>query len=145
MPRLDLPAVALLCLATTAIAQESGIKGDWRTPDGAMIRVSECGTAVCASILQLEPNTPSRVDGNNPDLSKRAQKLCGLQIGYGFHLVDANHAEDGRLYDPKSGKTYRGSMTSAGAHLSLRGYVGLKAFGRTETWTRATEKATTCS
>lgn len=53
------------------------------------------------------------------------------------------HAEGGTLYDPKSGKTYRGEMTASGNALALRGYIGLKVFGRTETWTR-TQAATPC-
>ena len=60
----------------------------------------------------------------------------GLEIGRGFRLTDPAHAEDGTLYDPKSGKTYHGVMESAGDKLKLRGYVGIKALGRTEVWTR---------
>ncbi|MGH9588053.1 MAG: DUF2147 domain-containing protein, partial [Acidobacteriaceae bacterium] len=72
------------------------------------------------------------------------RSLCGMKIGTGFKLVDPNRAQDGKLYDPKSGKTYTGSMTRDGNKLNLRGYVGIPFFGRTETWTRAPDSITAC-
>ena len=110
-----------------------------------MVRVAACGSEFCATLVQLSPDTPSYVDGENPDKAKRSRKLCGLQIGYGFELVDPTHAENGHVYDPQSGKTYHGSMTSHGDTLSLRGYIGVKAFGRTETWKRLAKPVTVCS
>jgi uncharacterized protein (DUF2147 family) len=67
-----------------------------------------------------------------------------LQIGRGFHLADSSHADGGQLYDPKSGKTYSGSMASDGDSLKLRGYVGIKLFGRTEVWTRTHGNVPAC-
>ncbi len=138
----------LFSLVAVASAQDKGVRGDWRTPGGAVVRVAPCGgdgKALCATLLQLEPNPPALVDGKNPNPAERTRKLCGLQIGYGFQPVDPAHAEDGHLYDPKSGKTYRGTMTSAGNQLSLRGYIGIKALGRTEQWTRTAAPTASCS
>jgi uncharacterized protein (DUF2147 family) len=43
----------------------------------------------------------------------------------------------GRVYDPNSGNTYRGTITLIDADtLKLRGYVGITLFGRTEIWKR---------
>lgn len=143
-----LPALAIvsaLVLVPTLLAQDKGVRGDWRTPGGAVVRVANCGSDVCATLLQLEPNAPTRFDTNNPDAALHTRKLCGLQIGYGFHLTDPAHAEDGHLYDPKSGKTYKGVMSSDGNTLDLRGYIGIKAFGRSEHWIRTSESTPTCS
>ena len=145
MSRTALLALLFLAALPVASAQDKGIRGDWRTPDGAVVRVETCGTDLCATLVQLGPEAPTRFDGQNPDAAKHTRKLCGLQIGYGFHLADANHAEDGHLYDPKSGKTYKGSMASEGSTLDLRGYVGIKAFGRTERWTRTTTQVPPCA
>jgi uncharacterized protein (DUF2147 family) len=135
-------SAALLVLALSAAAQDKGVAGNWRTPGGAVVRVAPCGADVCATLLQLEPNAPTRFDEKNPDPAKHTRELCGEQIGYGFHLTDPSHAEDGHLYDPKSGKTYKGVMTAEGDQLHLRGYVGIKAFGRTEEWTRTAQTPT---
>jgi hypothetical protein len=79
------------------------------------------------------------VDNNNPDTSLRGRSLCGVRIGEGFQPVSPTRAEEGRLYDPKSGRTYRGRMESHGDELSLRGYIGISILGRTERWSRTPE------
>ena len=145
MSRIAPLALAVLTLVPAAIAQENGVRGDWRTPGSAVVRIAACGPDLCATLLQLEPNAPIHLDENNPDPALHTRKLCGLQIGYGFHLTDPTHAEGGHLYDPKSGRTYRGAMASHGSELNLRGYVGIKLFGRTETWTRLPSPSPTCS
>lgn len=136
----------LLCSTSLAAPQpsSSGVIGDWRTPGGAVVRVAPCAQDLCATLLQLGPDAPTRVDSNNPDPGKRQVSLCGLRIGYGFHIDSPNHAADGHLYDPKTGKTYKGTMESHGQSLSLRGYVGFRAFGRTEEWTRLPNGQPTC-
>jgi uncharacterized protein (DUF2147 family) len=125
--------------AMTAWAQGGGVLGIWQEPGGAKIEVHRCGGAVCLKVLTLSRDAPGTVDMKNPDAALRARPVIGLEIGQGFHLDDANHAEGGRLYDPKSGRTYSGTMTSDGATMRLRGYVWLKMFGRTEEWKRVSE------
>ena len=109
-----------------------------------MIEVVSCGERVCARLIGISRSAPSQVDGLNPNAALRNRPLCGLEIGSGFKPVDAGRAEDGKLYDPKSGKTYSGSIQRDGDKLALRGYVGLKVFGRTEIWTPATPVAPVC-
>ena len=133
----------LFAAAAQSASASKGVVGTWREPGGSVLQVLPCGADVCAKLTGLSPSVPSKVDGLNPDPALKTRPLCGLQIGTGFHLTDPDHAKDGRLYDPKSGKTYHGAMTAEGDHLHLRGYLGLKAFGRTEEWTRTSE-APTC-
>jgi uncharacterized protein (DUF2147 family) len=125
-------------------AQSFTVLGDWREPTGSVIEIFHCGKDVCAKMVAISKQAPTQLDKNNPDPKSRTHPLCGLQIGYGFHLTDPTHADGGRLYDPKSGKTYHGTMTAEGNQLHLRGYVGFKAFGKTETWTRTDRSAATC-
>ena len=142
MPRI-LPALALLAaLSGVAQARDAGVLGDWREPGGSVIRIAPCENSVCATLAAVKSPTP--YDGNNPDPAQRMRRLCGLAIGYGFHLADPTHANGGQLYDPKTGKTYHGEMTSEGDTLKLRGYVGIRAFGRTETWTRVSALEQIC-
>ena len=43
--------------------------------------------------------------------------------------------DDGEIYDPKSGNTYRGTINMVSKNrLNLRGYVGISWFGRTSHW-----------
>ena len=64
--------------------------------------------------------------------------------GTGFKLKDADHGVNGRIYDPETGKTYKSEMSSEGNTLSLRGYIGFKALGRSETWKRTSAESATC-
>ena len=41
----------------------------------------------------------------------------------------------GRIYDPKSGKTYRSVLERDGAALTVKGCIAI--FCKTQTWTRA--------
>ena len=131
-----LASLFLLCFQLKA--EDPGLLGFWKEPTGSVIHVDRCGPDICATLVFIRPSAPSRVDSHNPDAALHTRSLCGLRIGQAFHLAQPNKAEGGTLYDPKSGKTYRGAMTSTGNQLSLRGYVGLPMFGRSETWTRTT-------
>ena len=42
--------------------------------------------------------------------------------------------EDGKIYNPKNGKTYRCSMWLEGKELKVRGHLGI--FHETQTWKR---------
>jgi uncharacterized protein (DUF2147 family) len=55
----------------------------------------------------------------------------------GFSALDETTWGKGSLYDPKSGKSYRGKIhLAAPGRLELRGYIGIPLFGRTSVWTR---------
>ena len=141
-------AIVLCALSASAVhgaAPDTSLAGDWITPDQSALRVAPCGGDLCIRITRLPPNNPYSTDGLNPDTQLRTRPLCGLEIGRGFHTSSPDRAEDGSLYDPKSGKTYRGSMMVEGDQLHLRGYIGLKLFGRTETWTRSKAPIQVCT
>lgn len=134
-------AAALTAAAATAHAQAPAVRGYWQTPSGDIIRIDPCGRELCLEIAALSRGKHPLTDTRNPDPKLRSRALCGLRIGEGFVQVDPQHARDGHLYDPKSGRTYNGRMTVAGNLLQLRGYVGLSMFGRSETWARASRPA----
>lgn len=142
MKQILIPALFLLSLV--AQAQNNSVLGNWTNPTGSTIQIYRCGANVCARLIAIRKNAPSRVDGKNPNPALRSRPLCGLQIGTNFHLTYPGHAEGGQLYDPQSGRTYSGMMTRDGDKLKLRGYIGLSLFGRTEIWTQAPANITPC-
>ncbi len=139
-----LAALSITALFAHADVADRGLLGIWKEPGGGMIQVESCGPALCLKLVGLPRDAPSTVDGLNPDESLRTRALCGLEIGQGFQRKDGQHADGGSLYDPKSGRTYKGTIASEGNTLKLRGYVGIKAFGRSETWMRSSGEARTC-
>lgn len=130
-------AAALTMASVSAHAQTPTVIGYWQTPSGAIVRILPCGQKLCVEIAELSRGNHPLTDMRNPDPKLRSRPLCGLRIGQGFLETDPQHASRGRLYDPKSGRTYSGQMTAEGDLLHLRGYLGVPIFGRTETWSRA--------
>ena len=64
--------------------------------------------------------------------------IVGLEIIKGLQHVDNNNYANGRILDPLAGKMYslKGRLAANGKRLTLRGYVGISAIGRTQTWIR---------
>ncbi len=135
--------------AVSNAAGSDAILGTWDNEEkDAKIDIIRCGDKFCGMIVWLKnpnyppgskdgaPGTP-RLDNNNPDENLRKNQILGLEIVRDFAYVGNNTWSGGRVYDPKSGKTYRGKMTLADPdRLELRGYVGIPLFGRSTTWTR---------
>lgn len=55
-----------------------------------------------------------------------------------FKSVGQNKYDKGSILDPQSDKTYRFSLTVSpdGEKLTARGYIGISAIGRNQTWYR---------
>ena len=137
--------VLVAMLGSVAWGQSNGVEGKWRTPAGSIVNVYACGDAVCLKLVQIERDSPGTEDRNNPDPKLQSRPLCGLEMGSGFKKdADGKKAEGGTLYDPKSGKTYSGSLAAEGDTLHLRGYIGVKLFGRTEEWSRVSGPVASC-
>jgi uncharacterized protein (DUF2147 family) len=141
---LVLKPIALILLALPAAAADP-LAGDWVTGDGkAHVRLALAadGKTETGSIVWLQsPNDDSgkpRVDDRNPDEAQRARAIMGLTIVTGLAPDGDDGWDDGRIYDPMSGKTYRCKATLAkdGKTLRFRGYIGISLLGRSETWTR---------
>jgi len=122
-----------------ALSQSAPLVGVWQEPSGSVIRIGTCANELCLWLIAISKSAPTERDIHNPDPALRSRALCGLKIGIGFKMSDPNHASGGTLYDPKSGKTYRGEMSVVNSKLELRGYVGIPLFGRSEIWTVPTE------
>jgi uncharacterized protein (DUF2147 family) len=126
------------------IAQNEGDKilGTWLTTEGkAHILITKYSDKYGGKIVWLKnPNDEygkPKVDKKNPDPAKRSNPTVGLNNLLGFTYDGDGEYEDGTIYDPANGKTYKCVMHLEGDNvLKVRGYVGVTALGRTETWTR---------
>jgi len=140
--------IILLSAATAFGAGLIGILGIWKTDmDEAKIEIFMCEEKICGKIIWLKNpvytnsndgqlGTPV-IDRKNPDPALKSRPVLGLRILEGFTEVGENYWEEGSIYDPKSGNTYRGKMhLAAPDRLQLRGYIGIPLFGRTSVWTR---------
>ena len=128
---------AAFAFATPAMAADS-IMGDWVTEErDAIIRISQCGKSVCGRIhkyLVTPPNGVGQKDINNPDKSLRSRTLLGMPILTGFRPDD--DIWRGKVYDPKSGKTYRSEVSLKSRNkLKMKGCIAFICQG--QDWTRA--------
>jgi uncharacterized protein (DUF2147 family) len=145
-----LAMLSILLFGAVAHATVSDdILGVWTNEEkDGRIEIFKCGEKYCGRIVWAkEPNYPEgskegppgtpRLDHNNPDPQLRKTPIMGLQIVHDFVYAGDNSWKQGKVYDPKNGRTYRGSMTLVSPNrLDLRGFIGISLFGRTTVWTR---------
>jgi uncharacterized protein (DUF2147 family) len=128
---------ATMAFATPALAANP-IIGDWVTQErDAIIRISQCGKTVCGRIhkfLVTPPNGVGQKDIHNPDKNLRNRTILGLAILTGFTPDD--DIWRGKVYDPKSGKTYRSEVSLQSANrLKMKGCIAFICQG--QDWTRS--------
>lgn len=137
--------VATYVLAWAAVSQ-AGIDGQWTTFDDrthqerATVEIVGDGRTFTGRIVALhtapgEDPEPRCTNCSGPD---RDQPVLGLEI---MHVTAASDGRtyEGRILDPDEGLRYRCIVTpdADGKELSIRGYVGIPALGRTVVWSRA--------
>lgn len=138
-------AAAAMLLCAQAWADAASPVGLWKTIDDhtgkptALIRIVDAGGELSGRVERLfraagEPADPvcDKCEG-----ARRGQPILGMTILSGMTPEGAEFA-GGQILDPANGKTYRSKMrlVDGGKKLDVRGYIGLPAFGRTQTWIR---------
>lgn len=117
--------------------------GVWEPSHGkARIKIDKIADKYFGKIVWLrEPNDPetgeAKVDKNNPDESMRDVPLKGYRILKDFKYDGKGEWSDGTIYDPENGSTYNCVIKLKDDNtIEIRGYIGVKTFGRTDTWKR---------
>lgn len=135
MKKIIFAFVAML-FATFSYAQ---IEGKWKTID------DETGKA--KSIVEIFKKSDGKYYGKIQQLlsppennncvkctdDRKNKPLVGMEIIRGLKK-DGNEFTGGTITDPKTGKTYKCTITRDGTKLNVRGYVGFSLIGRTQTW-----------
>ncbi|HVK48252.1 MAG TPA: DUF2147 domain-containing protein [Pseudobacter sp.] len=129
-------------LALASYSQQADqVLGQWLSEDkDGKIEVYKTGDKyfgklIWASKMYEADGKTSRKDEKNNDPALRSRNLKDLVLLSNF-IYDDGVYTDGKIYDPKSGKTYSCKMTMSGEKLNIRGYLGLSILGRTTVWTR---------
>lgn len=127
----------LVSLAGPAHAADP-IAGRWVTQEkDAVIAIAACRQKFCGTIdrfLVPPPQGSDQRDINNPDPALRQRRLLGMPILSGF--TEEPDLWRGRIYDPKSGKTYRSVIRRKGTNMiEVKGCIG--PFCQTQVWRKA--------
>jgi uncharacterized protein (DUF2147 family) len=138
--------LALLLAATVRAAPDvADIEGRWLSGDGdgwIDIRIEdETLNGYIAGSPNDVPGDPPRLDVENPDAALRTRGLDGMKFLQGLRYVEKKSRwTGGTIYDPNSGKTYKGTITLVDHNtIKLRGYVGISLFGRNDIWSRVNQ------
>ena len=93
------------------------------------------GKLIWSNKMYEADGVTSKKDLKNAEEKLRNRNLKDLLLLTDFVFEDGAWT-DGKIYDPKSGKTYSSTMKLQGTTLNIRGYVGISLLGRTTVWTR---------
>ena len=138
----------LLLSAVSSFSFAEDITGLWQSIDDktgapkALVEIrKEADNTYAGKVVKLTPRagyTPKEtcVDCPAPYTNK---PIIGLDVVTGLKSTDGLNYTSGRILDPNTGKVYnmKAKLSSNGKRLTLRGYVGVSALGRTQTWIRA--------
>lgn len=141
--------VASLALANFSLAQAADLTGKWRTIDDktgfskALIEIKQDNSgAYHGTIIKVIPRpgyTPKETCQNCP-APYTNKPMVGLTVLSGLKQdpKNDNNFINAKVLDPLSGKIYSGKakLSPDGRRLSMRGYVGISALGRSQTWLR---------
>jgi uncharacterized protein (DUF2147 family) len=130
-----LAAVASCALAGAARA-EPGERGRWLTESGNLeVEIASCGPALCGKVVRVLANR-SMSDPTRTIQPAEGASPMGLTILSELTPIGVDEWQ-GRIYNRENGKTYDCRVKKvAPDRLSLRTYVLLPLFGRTQVWTR---------
>ncbi|MDQ1160930.1 uncharacterized protein (DUF2147 family) [Chryseobacterium sp. SORGH_AS 447] len=114
------------------------IEGKWKTIDDetkqakSIVEIYKRGDQYYGKVYQLliKPANPNCTECKD---DRKNKPILGLEIIRGLKK-DGNEFTDGTITDPKTGKTYKCTIKREGDKLNVRGYLGISAFGRTQTW-----------
>lgn len=138
-------AFGLLGLSALANAADPLNGTVWKTIDDktkqpkATVRFTEQKNGTLTASIQSiltpgEENACTKCEGPYHNKS-----LKGLTIVRGLKNTGGTSYDDGSILDPQTGKTYKlkGKLADGGKKLELRGFIGVAALGRNQTWIRA--------
>ena len=124
--------IGLMFAASLAGAHLTPEHGLWRTADGsAHVEIAACEGSLCGTIRRLRD--PAVRDVHNPNPVARTRLLVGTMVIQGV-ARDGGGWSGGRLYVPRTGRSYPARLRLEGRDLVVEGC----RFGicRGERWTR---------
>lgn len=146
---LSIACAASLTFLCASVAHAGDLSGTWRTIDDktgfskGLVEIKQDSTgAYSGTIIKVIPRpgyTPKDTCQNCP-APYTNKPMVGLTVLTGLKQdpKNENNFINAKVLDPLSGNIYKGKakLSSDGRRLSMRGYVGISALGRSQTWIR---------
>ena len=134
----SLVLAAGLALAAGPAFAADPVEGEWLIQDqSGKVRIAPCPARpdlMCGTTSWVKD--PAKIqDVKNPDPALRTRPLLGQPVIRDFKQAAPGRWTGGRIYDPKSGKTYDSKMSvNANGSLKVEGCVLFVC--QAQTWTR---------
>ena len=136
--KLMLALLAGVFVCASATAQE----GVWLTQSGNLeVKIAPCGPATLCGTVVREVAHNAMSPAGAAMAGKNAPSAVGMKI-----LRDLTRSDDkewkGHIFNRENGETYDCILSvGVAGELSVHGYKGVRALGRTQTWTRVADRA----
>ncbi len=141
MKKSILLACAWTLMGWSVAAAQSSPVGVWKTIDDetgepkSWVEIYEQNGKFYGKIVKLLQKPPDTVCDKCPG-DKKGKPLIGMVILWDLRPYD-DYWSYGQIMDPNNGKTYKCSIWLEDPDtLKVRGYIGISALGRTQTWHR---------
>lgn len=133
-------------LGSFAFAEDI-IVGTWKNIDDktgsskAILEIrQEADQSYTAKIIKVTPRpgyTPKETCVNCP-APYTNKPILGMDVLKGLKHAEGLNYNKGKIIDPLTGNIYsmKAKLNANGKRLTLRGYVGISALGRSQTWIR---------
>lgn len=131
--------LATFVLSLFSVMSFAQIEGKWKTIDDE--------TKQAKSIVEIYKKSDGKYYGKVSQLlikpadpnctgckdDRKDKPILGMEIIRGL-AKDGDEFTGGTITDPKTGKTYKCTITKSGDKLNVRGYMGVSILGRTQVW-----------
>lgn len=82
-------------------------------------------------------HTEGMLDVKNPKEEERSKTLVGKEVLWGVKFSKKGVWDSGKIYDPRSGKTYSCKITLLdNGNIGVRPFIGFSLIGKTLEWKR---------
>lgn len=131
----------VLTVLITVTIQAQSVVGTWKTIDDttgkakSLVEISEKNGKIYGKVIEILTEKKDAKCDKCPGADK-GKPIKGLTIIKGLKK-DGSEYSGGAIIDPSNGKEYKCAIKLNGSDkLDVRGYVGIQALGRTQTWVR---------
>jgi uncharacterized protein (DUF2147 family) len=128
-----------------AHAADSGVAGRWLTMDDddgkprSLVVIEEKRGELSGRIEQIFPRPGDNAQNlcEQCEGARKNQPVVGMVFLWGLRKQGDEYA-DGEILDPDNGQIYRAKLKLSpdGKQLTVRGYIGISLFGRSQVWLR---------
>lgn len=135
-------SLSIVMLLIFQVSFSQSILGKWKTIDDetgkekGIVEIYEHKGKVYGKIIEIFEQSKKHLKCEKCEGEDHNKPILGLNIIKGLKK-DGDVYDGGKIVDPKNGKSYHCKITLDGKDkLTVRGYIGISLFGRSQTWVR---------